>query len=185
MKKIILVLLSVTLFTNIGFCDKPFFDALAKYDRYKILLKKDGTISDIILYNKLKSFGQRFRPVQKSSVMVDYWKGFIELCQEKGYYTTIFNHVYHDYPDYHPFNTAVTGKQEQIGGGKSAWVRDMNKVFKKLNPGVSDRFDEFNIHYSIDNCNNSKKNPTYKEYGDKSTDGTGEETDTFYCTFLN
>ena len=68
---------------------------------------------------------------------------------------------------------------------KTKLINELSIVFKKLNPGVSDRFDEFNREYSIDNCNNSKKNPTYREYGDKSTDGTGRETDTFYCTFLN
>ena len=179
MKKIILVLLSVTLFTNIGFCDKPFFDGIAKFKRLQTLLEKDGTIKDIAFYNYLKSQGKVYRPVQSPDNMVKYWMNFIEICQDRGYYTAIFDSYY----------KAKVWRGPKVLQGDSetdAFVRDMNKVFQKLNPGVSKVYDEFNIVHSAKVCRISHSNKsTYREYGDITTDGTGEETDTFYCTFLN
>ncbi len=178
MKKIIFILLSVTLFTNIGFCDKPFFDAFHKYKRIETLLTKDGTIKDVVFYKQLKQFGKRYRPSQNPNKMVEYWIAFIDMCQERGYYEKLF---YYNNPTYDYGPTAGIPEQNELSG----LIRDLNKVFKKLNPGVTQFYDNFNVKFSIKKCECNKDNPTYREYGDKSTDGTGRETDTFYCTFLN
>ena len=119
--------------------------------------------------------------------MVEYWLNFIKECQDRGYYKKVFVHKYSD---------NWFGELKQYD--RKNLVKDLNKIFKKLHPNATSSYDEIRIAFSVKDCTyedsrmtnleDSKKvrskKLTYREFGDKSTDGTGPETDNYYCIWL-